>query len=286
MSDRLSIWMTQGSFVQLRDHRVFVRQGGSGPTLLLVHGFPTSSYDWHAIWPQLTARFTVIAPDMLGMGFSDKPQNHSYGLMEQVDLHEALLARLRVRGTYVMAHDLGVSVVQEMLARRISAKALPSIEKVILLNGGLCPEAYQPRLIQHILSSPVGHLIGPRLPRGAFERSIRSLFGPRTGPSPELLQDFWELVTHNQGLAVAHNVGRFYIERLALRDRLVAPLIRPIAPIRLINGLADPNSGRHMANAYQSLVPDADIVRLEGIGHWPQIEATQAVMTNVWDFFK
>ncbi len=286
MSERLSNWLTQGSFVQLRGHRVFVRQGGAGPALMLIHGFPTSSFDWHAIWPQLTARFTVIAPDMLGMGFSDKPQNHVYGLMEQVDLHEALLARLRVQSTYVMAHDLGVSVVQEMLARRITAKALPKIEKVILLNGGLCPEAYQPRLIQHILSSPVGHLIGPRLPRSAFERSIRSLFGPQTGPSPQLLDDFWELVTHNQGLAVAHSVGRFYIERLALRDRLVAPLIQPIAPIRFINGLADPNSGQHMANAYQTLVPDADIVRLQGIGHWPQIEAPHAVMTHVTEFFR
>jgi pimeloyl-ACP methyl ester carboxylesterase len=286
MNERLSQWMVQGSFIQLRGHKIFVRQGGTGPTLLLIHGFPTSSFDWHVIWPELTAHFTVIAPDMLGMGFSDKPRNHAYGLMNHVDLHEALLARLGVRGTYVVAHDLGVSVVQEMLARRSAAKALPSIEKVVLLNGGLCPEVYHPRLIQHILSSPLGPLIGPRLPRRAVERSIASLFGPQTGPSPQLLQDFWELITHNQGLGVAHLVGRFYIERLSLRNRLVAPLMSRAVPIRFINGSADPNSGRHMADAYQILVPDADIQRLPHIGHWPQIEAAQTVTASILEFLK
>ncbi len=286
MSQRLSNWMTQGRFIQLRGHSVFVRQGGTGPTLLLIHGFPTSSFDWHAIWPQLTAHFNVVAPDMLGMGFSDKPTQHSYGLMEHVDLHEALLARLRVRTAYVMAHDLGVSVAQEMLARRMTATGLPLIQRVVLLNGGLCPQAYQPRWIQHMLSSPLGQFIGPRLPRRAFERSIRTLFGPKTGPCPQLLQEFWELVTHNRGLAVAHRVGRFYIERLALSERLTAPLVQQVVPIRLVNGAADPNSGAHMADAYQALVPGADIQRLPGIGHWPQIEAAQAVSESAITFLQ
>ena len=285
MNERLSAWMRSGMFFQYQGRRVFVRRGGSGPSLLLIHGYPTSSFDWHAVWDELTQHYRVIAPDMLGMGFSDKPIDATYNLAEHADLHEAVLDRLGIPATFVLAHDQGVSVAQEMLARRTGAHALATIEAVALLNGGLFPEMYRPRIIQHLLSSPLGSWIGPRVPRGAFERSVRSLFGPHTPPSAQLLQEFWELLNFNEGRKVTHRVGRFYIERLRLRERLTRPLLQQTTPVRLINGSQDPNSGRHMAQRYQSLVPGADIVSLETIGHWPQIEAPQAVVEAVHTFF-
>jgi pimeloyl-ACP methyl ester carboxylesterase len=98
------------------------------------------------------------------------------------------------------------------------------------------------------------------------------LFGAAAPPGKTLLDDLWSLVTYNNGLRVTHRVGRFWQERLALRDRLVAPLLEGKVPVRFINGLSDPNSGIHMADRYSELVPGADVVRLEGVGHWPQLE--------------
>ena len=55
--------------------------------------------------------------------------------------------------------------------------------------------------------------------------------------------------------------------------------------MRLIDGPCDPNSGRHMAERYAELVPDADVVFLdEDIGHWPQIEDPQGVLTHFLEF--
>ena len=284
MTAALDAWQRQGRYIDWRGHRVFVAQAGRGPALLLIHGYPIGSYDWHAVWEALAKRFTVIAPDMLGLGFSDKPAGHAYSLQDHADLHDALIERLGLRRLSVMAHDLGVSVAQELLARQHADARRPRIESVVLLNGGLCPEAYQPRVIQRLLSSPLGPWIGPHIPRAAFDRSVRTLFGPKTPASAELLDDFWRLVTHNDGLRVVHRVGRFYVDRLALRDRLVEPLLRRTVPIRLINGAADPNSGRHMAERYRELVPGADIVSLEQVGHWPQIEAPQAVLAAALPF--
>ena len=278
LSPALQAWQRQGRFIDWRGRRVFVAQAGQGPALLLIHGYPVGSYDWHAVWEALASRFTLIAPDMLGLGLSDKPAGHAYSLQDHADLHDALIERLRLKRLSVMAHDLGVSVAQELLARQLDNPRRPRVESVVLLNGGLCPEAYQPRVIQRLLSSPLGPWIGPHIPRSAFERSVRRLFGPHTPASPELLDDFWRLVTHHDGLRVAHAVGRFYVERLACRERLVEPLLRRTVPTRLINGAADPNSGRHMAERYRALVPKADIVSLEQVGHWPQIEAPQAVL--------
>ena len=63
---------------------IFYRTHGSGPHLLLIHGYPFNTWDWEPLWPELTQHFIhVIAADMLGFGFSDKPRRHRYSLMEQ-----------------------------------------------------------------------------------------------------------------------------------------------------------------------------------------------------------
>jgi pimeloyl-ACP methyl ester carboxylesterase len=93
------------------------RNEGSGPTLLLIHGYPFNSWDWAPIRDRLTERFTLVAPDMLGMGFSDMPTKYEYTVHDHADMHEALLAHLGHGSAHILAHDLGDSVGQEMLAR-------------------------------------------------------------------------------------------------------------------------------------------------------------------------
>ncbi len=89
----------------------------------MIHGYPFNSWDWAPIWDRLTERFTVIAPDMLGMGFSDKPVAYEYSVGDHADMHEALLAELGVQSAHILAHDLGDSVGQEMLARHEFVRA-------------------------------------------------------------------------------------------------------------------------------------------------------------------
>jgi pimeloyl-ACP methyl ester carboxylesterase len=277
LSSALADWQQGGEYHDYRGHQIFVRTAGSGPPLLLIHGYPTSSYDWHAVWELFGAHFTLIAPDMLGLGFSDKPLDYRYSIADHADMHESLITALGLHTVHVMAHDLGVSVAQELLARREQFTTLVPIASLTLLNGGVCPEAYRPRPIQRLLASPLGSWIGPHVSKAAFDRAIVSLFSPGLQPSRDLLNDFWSLVNYRDGRKVTHAVGRFWRERLGLRERLLAPLLRSAVPIRFINGASDPNSGRHMMDSYRTLSPDEDIVSLEGIGHWPQIEAPEAV---------
>ena len=285
LNHNLTQWRARGELIEVMGRRLFVARAGSGPTLLLVHGYPTSSYDWHPVWNTLAKHFTLIAPDFLGMGFSDKPRNYPYGVQSHADLLESVVKHCKVKRMHVMAHDLGVSVAQEMVARRQIDALLAPIDAMVLLNGGVCPEAYQPRAIQRLLISPLGPWIGPRIPQRLFERTLRKLFGTFSQPTPQLLADFWALVCHKGGREVTHLTGRFYIDRLLLRDRLVDPLVSGAVPVQLINGEADPNSGRHMADRYREVVPNADVISLEHIGHWPQIEAPEAVLNATVAFF-
>lgn len=73
MDAELEEWKAAGHYFDYLGFDIFYRVEGSGPPLLLIHGYPFNSWDWALIWPTLVERFTVIAPDMIGMGFSDKP---------------------------------------------------------------------------------------------------------------------------------------------------------------------------------------------------------------------
>ena len=293
MDAELDRWRSEGQHFDYLGFDVFYRVAGrprgDGPHLLLIHGYPFNTFDWAPIWPTLTERFSVIAPDMLGMGFSAKPVAYRYSVHDHADMHEALLAELDVRSAHVLAHDLGDSVGQELLARSEFGEHVYGswdIESVTWLNGGLFNEAYTPRLLQKVLSrTPLGDIMSPlqnsSVSRRLIEPTINELFGPDTKPSRRMLDLFHEILAYNDGKRVTHKVGRFINDRYTHRNRWVRAMRQTDIPMRLIDGPVDPNSGRHMARRYSEVIPEPDVVMLDDtIGHWPQIEAPDAVLAH------
>lgn len=285
LSPRLTQWQQGGHVFRARGHHLFYKDQGRGSAVLLLHGYPTGSFDWHAVWQPLMANHRLIAPDFLGLGFSDKPLDFDYTLAAHAQAVDSLLASLGVAEVHVVAHDLGVRVAQEMLARREVSSDLTRVRSLVLLNGAMCPDAYRPRVIQRLLASPLGPWLGPRIPRTSFDRAIKGLFGASTPPAQDLLDDFWSLVEHGDGRRVTHAVGRFWAPGSDMRDRLVGALLRSPAPLRIINGSADPNSGEHMVRSWFRLAPHTDVIRFEAIGHRPHIEHAQATTAAILDFW-
>ncbi|MHC9293597.1 alpha/beta fold hydrolase [Mycobacterium sp. LTG2003] len=289
MDAELERWKVAGRYFDYLGFDIFYRVEGSGPYLLLIHGYPFNSWDWALIWPTLTERFTVIAPDMIGMGFSDKPVAYGYSVHDHADMHEALLAHLGVDRVHILAHDLGVSVGQELLARHeFGGRAYGTlrIDSITWLNGGLFNEAYTPRLMQKAMSrTPLGDIMSPfqgsRMSRRLLESTINEMFGVHTKPSPQLMQKFHQILEYNDGKRVLHKVGRFVTDRYTHRNRWVRAMRDTDVSMRLIDGPSDPNSGRHMAQRYLEVIADPDVVMLaDDIAHWPQIEAPQAVLAH------
>jgi pimeloyl-ACP methyl ester carboxylesterase len=293
MDAELERWKASGQHFDYLGFDIFYRVDGralgDGPVLLLIHGYPFNTFDWAPIWPTLVERFTVVAPDMMGLGFSDKPVAYRYTVDDHADMHEALLAHLDVDVCHVLAHDLGDSVGQELLARHeFGGQAYGSlrIESITWLNGGMFNEAYTPRTVQKLMSAtPLGDIISPLqgspLSRRFLEPTLNELFGPNTRPSRQLMEKFHQILEYNDGKKVLHKVGRFLGDRYTHRNRWVRAMRETDVPMRLIDGPIDPNSGRHMADRYREVIPDADIVMLaDDIGHWPHIEAPEAVLTH------
>lgn len=283
-------WHEGGEYFQHRGQRIFHRaggRGGDGPALLLIHGFPTASWDWHRQWPALCARFArVLAPDMIGFGYSAKPRAYDYSIHDQADLHEALLREHGVPRYHVLAHDYGDTVAQELLARHCERTRSPELQSICLLNGGLFPETHRPRLVQKLLAGPLGSWVGRLMNQRGFQKSFSAVFGRNTQPGPGELAEFWKLIDHNQGAGVFHKLIGYMAERRKFRERWVGALQNSSVPLRVVDGLDDPVSGAHMVARYRELVPSPDVVELPGIGHYPQIEAPAAVLEAFLEFHR
>jgi pimeloyl-ACP methyl ester carboxylesterase len=279
----LCVWRKRSQTFVFRGQSIRYWTAGQGEPLLLIHGFPTASWDWHYLWQPLAQRYRVIACDMLGFGDSAKPVNHRYSLLEQADLQQALLAHLQVeQPVHLLAHDYGDSVAQELLARHYEAHI--KVASCVFLNGGLFPETHRPVLMQKLLLSPLGWMIGRAFTRDALVKSFGQIFGPQTRPSESELDDFWSLIDTHQGPRIMHKLIGYIPERRVQRDRWVAAMQRGEIPLRVIDGEVDPISGAHMVERYRELIADADTVLLPGIGHYPQTEAPVQVLTHYLAF--
>ncbi len=284
-------WRQAGRVHVHRGHEFFfieqAREPGADRALLLIHGFPTSSWDWHKVWGALGARFPrVIAPDLMGYGFSSKPSGYPYSILDQADLIEGLLAHLGVRRVHILAHDYGDTVAQELLARHLErgAAAVPQVESCALLNGGLFPETHRARTIQKLLLTPLGPLLSRLMNRRSFDRSFSAIFGANTQPTARELAEFWDLIRRDGGHRIMHKLIRYVPERIAHRSRWVGALQKTRVPLRLVNGPDDPVSGAHMVARYRELIPDPDVVSLPGIGHYPQSEDPAGVLKAFFAF--
>lgn len=284
----LRAWRDAGEFITVRDRRIYCRRAGTGPRLLLIHGFPTSSFDWAPMWPMLTSRFDVLALDLLGLGFSDKPHGHRYRVRAQADLVEAVAHHHGWRDAFVLAHDYGDTVAQELLARSNEnpAHAALRILRLCFLNGGLFPETHRARFIQRLLVSPFGPALVGLMNRRGFARSLKALFSPTRQPSEAAIDEYWALLQHEDGIRAVPSLLGYMAERRRERARWVGALQTAETPLRLICGACDPVSGLHMAERYRELIPHADIVLLDDVGHFPQLEDPERVFAAVAGFFR
>lgn len=286
---RTQEWQSRGVLQRHGDHRLFVIDEGTAAqeTLLLIHGFPTASWDWHKIWPALRQNYRVVAMDMLGFGFSDKPTTHRYSIHDQADRVEHIVRDLGLERFHVLAHDYGDTVAQELLARQNAGTGAGKWLSVCFLNGGLFPETHRALLTQKLLLSPLGPLVNRLSGYRSFARAMGRVFGADTQPDSRELDDFWSLIEHNEGRHVFHNLITYMRDRRQHRERWVDAIRHSKVPVALINGSADPVSGAHMVARFRELgLPLVYLAELPRIGHYPHTEAAQAVVEHYLAFLE
>ncbi len=278
-------WLETGTWFLYRGHQIYYRVEGAGQPLLLLHGFPTSSWDWHRIWDSLRQFHQLITLDFIGYGFSDKPRTYGYSIDDQATLVEQVLTHVKVNTYHLLSHDVGDTVAQELLARQLDRKE-HRILSVCLLNGGLFSETHRATTMQKLLLSKIGFIVARLSNSKRFVSSFSILFPDATRPTEDEMRELYSLITYKDGTKIMHRLIKYIVERRKNRTRWVGALQQANCPLCLIDGLDDPVSGKLMVERYRELIPRADVVELASCGHYPQLEKPDDVVKNYAEFRK
>jgi pimeloyl-ACP methyl ester carboxylesterase len=266
-------WRAAGDWISFDGLRLFIATHGNGKPVLVLHGFPTGSYDYSRVVPLLSSDFRFILFDYPGFGFSEKPRGYPYSLFRYADAAQAVAAHFGLESVLLLAHDIGDSVALELLRR-----GQPVIEKLVMLNGSVYSFPLDDRMMlmsQRLFLHPVA---GPVMSRLVNRVTFAQMFGKLfADPLPRREMDaFWSLVRNNGGSRLYHRLMGYMIERWEHQIPWLDVLEKHPAPLTLVWGQADPVATPAVTDQVVARRPDASDIRLEHIAHYPHWEAPQA----------
>ncbi|MEM7718102.1 MAG: alpha/beta hydrolase [Pseudomonadota bacterium] len=250
-------------------------RAGSGPDLVLAHGWPWSSYSWHRVIPALAQSFTVHWYDMPGYGRSDKSEEQRTSLDVQGEVFAEMMVHWGLSKPSIVAHDFGG-------ATTLRAHLLHGceFENFVLMNVvamrpwgsdffdhvGRHVDAFQ-GLPQHIHEAIVAAYI-----RGALVNDIP-------------VEDFEALVAPWLTKDGAPSFYRQFAQADEKYTEEVEPLFGQVrCPVKILWGEDDPWIPLERGKALHQLMPKAAFATLAGAGHMPQLETTDAVLEEVLSF--
>ncbi|CAN5326614.1 alpha/beta hydrolase [soil metagenome] len=283
----LDAWERGGHHLATRDGDVFYRvdgHEGDALPLLVLHGFPTSSHDFSEAIPLLTADRTVISLDFLGFGFSDKPRGFSYALFEQADVVCAVMRAAKIDRAHVLAHDMGTSVLTELLARRERALLPFAIESVVFSNGSVHTEMAKLTPGQRILRTRLGPIFARLGTRRSFKLQIRKVFARQ--PSEAIVDAMYDLIARKDGSARFPDIIRYVDDRRRFANRWVGALERLDMPALVAWGERDPVAVLAIGERLAREIPRATLRTWPELGHYPQVEDPEKFAAEVRAFLR
>ncbi len=275
-------------YATVQGRRLFYREAGpaGAPVIVLLHGFPTSSFMFRDLIPALAGRYHVIAPDHLGFGFSDAPAADEFGYSFDAlaGLTAGLLKQLGVTRYAMYVQDYGAPI-----GWRLALADPKAITAIITQNGN----GYDAGFIDSFWKS-VWEFHGEQTPETeAGVREALTLDAIKwqylTGVPDESLvsPDTW-----NHDFAMVSRPGNDDVQVALFRDYATNPPLYPALhqylrehrpPVLAVWGKGDPIFGPDGARAFAQDVPEAEIHLLDG-GHFLLESAGDEVAALIRDF--
>jgi pimeloyl-ACP methyl ester carboxylesterase len=244
-------WKSRGKFYTIAGKKIFVvDEGSSLQTIVILHGYPTSSFDYSRILPELSKHYRVIIHDHLGFGFSDKPKSYTYSLIDQADFALQLWHKMGLKEVTILAHDYGASVAKEILARKNHNLIPLKIKRILLCNSSMRLEYLHLRNMDKLLKDKkLGRYIA-RLTNYGFKK-IKDKFKNKN-LNPEIHTNYdinkvWDQLDTSEGKNEIHLLSNFINERYTFWHRWTEALKESEIPIKIVWEKSDPVAIKEIA---------------------------------------
>lgn len=281
-------------FIDVAGTKIFTRRSGDGPPVLLLHGWPQTGYCWRDVALVLEKNFDVIVPDLPGFGRSDRPSEHEAGTMAR--LLAGYIDRLGLERATVVGHDFGGS-----FSFRLALDYPDRVERLVITNAPFRQMSLWRAWYIMFFNLPVL----PELAFGALgDRIIASAlrFGStrRDAFTDDVVRVYQDAYSTNERV---RSVLAFY--RTSARRALVKQLrgqlrggkgsLRPTGiegdgprrvtvPTRIVWGMNDPVLTPALLPGLRREIPHAEIIELDGIGHFVPDEAPDELAQEIASF--
>jgi len=294
-------WKTNGVYINATKAggiKVFTQEIGNSSalpnaTLLLLHGFPESSFSYHLVVSGLLERFErIILFDFPGYGLSDKPKTgYSYSLLKQADVALEVWKYFGITGGHLLAHDMGDSVATELIAREVE-KSIPNwftvgFKSYTLTNGSVILELAELRIMQKLLLTSFGKFLSTLSNKWLFKHQIKSAHGNSTLSEIEISR-LWEMNIQNEGRTITYLTIKYILDRKKYESERWLPALKNTqVPIHICWGNKDKVASVEMAyRLKEKICPKAKLTIMEDVGHFCQISSPETWLTSILPFFE
>lgn len=220
-----------------------IRMGNpANPAILLIHGYPTSSWDFVELAKELSKDFSICALDTPGYGFSDKPRNgYRYSLFDDARLVDYFIREVAgLKNFTLVTHDKGDSVGLALLQIYQSYEKKPyTISRHVITNGNIwLPLAHLSSMQKALLSPITGPILSRLLSPDLLAKGLsRETYSPAL--SVEETTNLASLFAYQEGTKVEHEIIKYLNERKVNEAQWLQTLRRSDIPTTLVWGQKD-----------------------------------------------
>lgn len=272
-------WSAKHKPIYLLNQRVsFIDTSVGENVILVIHGFGTSSYDYHKVIDELKLTYRMVIPDLVGFGLSSKPINYYFSIIEQAQILLKLLESLNIKEVSVIAQGFGASVLCELMnSLKSSHFTNLKLHKIWLLNFSLSVELSpniesQELIVKYINSTFLKISSSFEM----FKKYIRKSFYNGQNISDEELNTSWELLKYDNGLKTLQFIDYWIIEIQQSSNRWLEAIKNSPSTKYVIWGIDDSSGDTKTLESIQSFLNTENSYLIEKCGYLPMLENPEA----------
>lgn len=240
--------------------------------LLVLHGFPSCSYDYRKVIRGLASDRRVLLFDFVGFGLSEKPDMR-YSIEMHADVTMEYIAEAGIEQLALMTHDMGDSIGGELLARHTEGNWPTEITRRVITNGSIYLELAHLTDGQKFLLSLPDEALDAGPDKATLAAALAATMADSSVDARADLDGDAELISKDGGNSLLPRTIRYIEDRRRAEQRYTGAIETHSSPLAIVWGTEDPIAVTEMATRLAERRPEATLDLLEGFGHYPMLEA-------------